>query len=422
MKIAVIAWGSLIWCPGSLRIRTNWRADGPQLPIEFARISSDGRLTLVIEPRAEVQGTYWAISEFTTLKRAWRNLKERESAELADIHYVTQNDSDRTEPLSDASQSVKNWLEQRPNLGAAVWTGLPGNWSEKRGKDFTTRDAIRYIDELEETSEGATFTRAREYIEHAPPLINTRVRNTLRTRGWSDTKLPAMLFAPIPPEASAAPRHEVRICRGFTGRQWEGLRPKLDDGDSDAWDCAIAVFERRIRERFLTPIDSLVNCDSKHDVESHESDPPDCSTLPDDGDRRVVVPGFAIMALCCLLIETLQEFREGGESTAARIRSFLRRGSFESAFDKNKVANSFVDGVRNGILHEAETRRWTIRREDPLDGIVAPDSGGFTVNRTAFYDAVRKEFDQYLADLHDPPDGDLRQRFIAKMDDIAARA
>ena len=49
MKIAVLGWGSLIWNKGNLRLTTNWTDGGPILPIEFSRISDDGRLTLVID-------------------------------------------------------------------------------------------------------------------------------------------------------------------------------------------------------------------------------------------------------------------------------------------------------------------------------------------------------------------------------------
>lgn len=91
MNIAILGWGSLIWCPGSLRIKTRWRLDGPRLPIEFARISRDGRLTLVIHPSSDDQPTYWAVSELTTLDAARKNLRERESAGLADIHYLLRN-------------------------------------------------------------------------------------------------------------------------------------------------------------------------------------------------------------------------------------------------------------------------------------------------------------------------------------------
>ena len=48
MKIAILGWGSLVWNPRNLSIiNSAWHPDGVLLPIEFARISRDGRLTLV---------------------------------------------------------------------------------------------------------------------------------------------------------------------------------------------------------------------------------------------------------------------------------------------------------------------------------------------------------------------------------------
>ena len=40
MKIAILAWGSLIWQPKELAYNKTfgWQKDGPILPIEFARI------------------------------------------------------------------------------------------------------------------------------------------------------------------------------------------------------------------------------------------------------------------------------------------------------------------------------------------------------------------------------------------------
>ena len=115
------------------------------------------------------------------------------------------------------------------------------------------------------------------------------------------------------------------------------------------------------------------------------------STLPDDQGKQVVVPGFAILALCCLLAETLQGFREqpakpipsfgpctfqdDGKcikpTTTDQFREFLRRPAFRGAFDDDRVARSFVNGVRNGIFHEAETRGWLIWREEPPGQILA---------------------------------------------------
>ena len=50
MKIAVIGWGSLIWSKRDLEIEGDWIiGGGPVLPLEFSRVSKDGRLTLVID-------------------------------------------------------------------------------------------------------------------------------------------------------------------------------------------------------------------------------------------------------------------------------------------------------------------------------------------------------------------------------------
>jgi hypothetical protein len=58
MKIAVLGWGSLLWEQGVLRLASRWRTDGPWLPIEFARLSDRGRLTLVIHPESPAQQAY----------------------------------------------------------------------------------------------------------------------------------------------------------------------------------------------------------------------------------------------------------------------------------------------------------------------------------------------------------------------------
>lgn len=50
MRIVIPGWGSLIWNPGNLAMTGEWQPDGPMLPVEFARVSTDGRLTLVIAP------------------------------------------------------------------------------------------------------------------------------------------------------------------------------------------------------------------------------------------------------------------------------------------------------------------------------------------------------------------------------------
>ena len=62
VKSVVLAWGSSVWDPRELKIASKFAPNGPLLPIEFCRISGDGRLTLAIDEdlRRAVQDLFGA--------------------------------------------------------------------------------------------------------------------------------------------------------------------------------------------------------------------------------------------------------------------------------------------------------------------------------------------------------------------------
>jgi hypothetical protein len=199
MQIAVIGWGSLIWCPGCLQIKSRWRSDGPALPVEFARISSDKRLTLVIhtgtleEPTPDQQ-TYWALSEFEDVERAQENLRVREGTSAKHMAAEGQQGGEIDPEIS---ARIRKWLQGQPDVQAAVWTALPSNWLEQRGEQFTTEDAVAYLRELESKRDQAkvTYDRAHEYVTNAPSQIQTPVRKMVgQEKGWEAAKLPSVLF------------------------------------------------------------------------------------------------------------------------------------------------------------------------------------------------------------------------------------
>lgn len=83
MKIAILAWGSVVWKPGSLKdhLENNAKFEqgGPELPIEFSRVSDDGRLTLVIdEEHGRKVTTFVATSSRSELLEARDDLMHRE--------------------------------------------------------------------------------------------------------------------------------------------------------------------------------------------------------------------------------------------------------------------------------------------------------------------------------------------------------
>ena len=52
MRIAIRCWGSLFWDKRHVRLASEWKPSGSQLPIEFSRVSrvnGHRRLTLVID-------------------------------------------------------------------------------------------------------------------------------------------------------------------------------------------------------------------------------------------------------------------------------------------------------------------------------------------------------------------------------------
>jgi len=77
--------------------------------------------------------------------------------------------------------------------------------------------------------------------------------------------------------------------------------------------------------------------------------------------------GFSIMANACLLIETLQSFKEGlGDSNRQSEQLFKNFFMSNENFTKFKITNSFnfYKKVRCGILHQGETTDgWRINRK-----------------------------------------------------------
>lgn len=189
MQIAVIGWGSLISSPGILGLRSRWHHDGPSLPVEFARISRDSRLTLVIHPPSRNQQTLWAGAASEDLSQVRENLREREGTQLQWIHTASADGVFCDDVADSVKKSVATWLRQKPYLSGCVWTGLPSNWEKERKCVYTPANAVQYLRGLDDP------TRAREYIQTAPSQIQTEARAAIRTQlGWQDAELPDILF------------------------------------------------------------------------------------------------------------------------------------------------------------------------------------------------------------------------------------
>jgi len=214
--------------------------------------------------------------------------------------------------------------------------------------------------------------------------------------------LPALLQAVGRPER---PRHQIdpdtEIASDFKVSQYHSIRPRLDHRtpDTQHWRDILAVFWRRLEERFIKPIKALEIAYGAN-----------------------VIPGFAILALDCLLIDTLQSFREGrvrrGESDSRPFREFLGSLRFRNGGFTSNDRDDFVDYVRNALLHNGETRGdWKVNFRHPV--IVHKDPGMTTrtLNRKLFHAAVVEELKEYLEEVSHGA-ADSRERFLRRMDAI----
>lgn len=196
MRIGVLAWGSLVWNPGELLLTDDFQPNGPQLAIEFCRVSSDRRLTLVIDETVGTPcSTYSGVSSFEDLDKAIENLWVRESkagakipADLraqAMIGFVDlQNNTESAAARQRhprAVDAIKEWAGAE-GFDAIVWTALPIRFKDTLNVPFSTEAAITYLDGLEDK---AVKSMALDYVRKAPPEVQTPVRTAVQKR-WPE--------------------------------------------------------------------------------------------------------------------------------------------------------------------------------------------------------------------------------------------
>ena len=170
-EIAIIGWGSLIWDPRNLKIKSNtWYNDGPRLPIEFVRKSKNNRITLVIYPPYLLYPekwvtTYWNFMDVESIKEARENLQNREGClNLKPIGYFDIN--------SYQSQSfeilniIKTWVKQK-DFSGVIWTDL--------SPTISLDEVIPHLKSLQ----GDPYVKAKEYILNTPKQINTPMREKI---------------------------------------------------------------------------------------------------------------------------------------------------------------------------------------------------------------------------------------------------
>lgn len=177
MKTAILAWGSLIWQPKDLLFDTEfgWKEDGPILPIEFARISKDGRLTLVITENGTFVPTFYTVSKYETIDEAILNLAVREGSTKKSIGSYDKTKNEFSHKVI-FEQNISDWINEK-DFDAVIWTNLGENWVIKKesGEIIDTIEPAKRIKYLKGLK-GNASALAEEYIRKTPVQIKTKYR------------------------------------------------------------------------------------------------------------------------------------------------------------------------------------------------------------------------------------------------------
>ena len=182
MKIAILGWGSLLWDKRTLEIDENeggnqyqgWFDNGPSLPIEFARISNDNRITLVIKEGSRTVITFYAISKHNDLDSAISNLARREKTNPNNIGYYLLEGSNVYPSDFKFVNVLKAFINasrlRQQNIDCVIWTNLP-----PKPTNITIDHIFIHIKELQKEN----LTIVAEYIDKTPSQINTTNRTAI---------------------------------------------------------------------------------------------------------------------------------------------------------------------------------------------------------------------------------------------------
>ena len=186
----------------------------------------------------------------------------------------------------------------------------------------------------------------------------------------------------------------LKVSVKYTSDDWNAL----SKDNSDDWIKAANIVSDRLHGRYL----------------SYSTE---CLKSPHSG--------FVVLSIDCLIMETIQQFREGIIENQGRgrsqelISSFLSGQYFQPEFNPIAI-DSFFKDIRCGLLHQAEARnKWLIRRKQ--DSILRefPGGDGYIIDIEIFHEALCNTFEEYLNDIVVKENFGLRDNLWKKMNDIS---
>lgn len=117
------------------------------------------------------------------------------------------------------------------------------------------------------------------------------------------------------------------------------------------------------------------------------------------------------------MLETVYGFKQGRATKDTKAAYMAMLTTPEFGFDR-RLAEAFYENIRNGIVHDTETRRKWVVRLVPQEHIVEQDANdNYVLNRTMFHNALKKNLDNWLRSMREGDEG-VRKKMKDRMQQI----
>ncbi len=184
----------------------------------------------------------------------------------------------------------------------------------------------------------------------------------------------------------------LRISPLYTSLDWQAL----DSTNSRDWPKAADIIRDRLEGRFLRFASNWLKKDKNS--------------------------GFVVLAIDCLVAETIQQFKDGVTNGHGRSREMIKRLLAGTRFQPDfnaKARERFYDDIRCGLLHQAEAKRmWLIRRKQPALLQKTADGKGYIIDVERFHASLQDSLNDYLKLIPEPTSSSARSNLWKKMNQI----
>jgi cation transport regulator ChaC len=174
MKVAIIAWGSLIWEPRNLKsIITEWENANMTIPVEFTGVAKSRKnaLTLVIDFENGTEVPFFYTISKVGFYESIIELAKRENMgnNIRNIGFVDFNKNIIHTRDKRTAEIFLNFAKEK-NFDYVIWTDLEPKFKIISKKEFNFKNALDYLQNLKYNAK----QEAIKYIENSPIETNLK--------------------------------------------------------------------------------------------------------------------------------------------------------------------------------------------------------------------------------------------------------